>query len=88
MCRLDDCFEEPVGLFDLVPVEEICLAQLELVQAVRLYDWYTEYICRREKPASSGGPLVRDRRSFDWYFDVEDLGVGLDGRSVGKDICV
>lgn len=88
MCSLDDCFEEVVGFFDFVPVEEVCLAQLELVQAVRLDDWYTEDIRGREKPASPGGSLVRDWGSFDWDFDVEDLDVGLDGRPVGKDVGV
>lgn len=88
MCGLDDCFEEPVGLFDFVPVEEVCLAELELFQAVCLDNRYPEDIGGCKKPAPPGGSLVRNWGALDWDLDVEDLDVGLDSRPVGKDVSV
>lgn len=71
--RLHNLLEEPVGLFELVPVEEVCLGQLKRLQVVALHQRHAENVCRGEQPAAPAGPLVGDGISFKGNVHVEDL---------------
>lgn len=69
----DNLLEEPICFLDLVPIENICLAELEVFQLVGFDQRQTEDIGRRKDPAASGGPLVGDGCAFYRYSQVKDM---------------
>lgn len=71
--RLDNLLEEPVGLFELVPVEEVGLGQLKRRQVVTLHEGHAEDVCRGKEPATPTRPLVGDGIAFKRNLDVEDV---------------
>ena len=52
-CRFKNVLEEVVCFLHLVPVEEICLRQLEAIEFILLHDGNAEHVRGREEPASS-----------------------------------
>lgn len=72
---INDVFKHPVRLLQLIPVEEVLLAQFELFQIVLLHNRNAEDIGRGEEPAAAGRTLVCDWGAFEGNLDVEGLGV-------------
>lgn len=85
--RRDDLLEEEVRLLNLVPVEQVRLAKLEVGQVIAVHEWDAEDVGGCEEPAATGGALVRDRLAFKGDSDVEDLGVGAEGGLVPQEGC-
>lgn len=86
--RLDDLLQEPVCLLDLVPVEEVGLAELQLGHVVFPHQRYAEDIGRREDPAPARRALVGDGAALQRDPDVEHLGIGPQSGLVGEDLQV
>jgi hypothetical protein len=74
--------QEVVGLFYLVPEEEVRLTEFEALDVVLLLDRDSEHIRGSEDPTSSTAALVRHRRAFEGNRQVEVLAVMQNGRGL------
>ena len=83
--RLDDGLEEVVCLFDLVPVEQPRLAELELLEVVLAHHGDAEDVEDGEQPAAAGFVLLCHGGPLEWDLDVEDLRVCNLGGARGED---
>lgn len=61
---VDDIVQEVVGSFDLVPVEQVRLGELELVQIVLLDEGNADAVQCSKQPATAGTLLIRQRFAF------------------------
>jgi hypothetical protein len=52
VCSVDDLFEEPVGLLQLVPEEEVGLTELKTRQIMFLHNSHSEDVGSSKDPAS------------------------------------
>ncbi|KAI6775370.1 hypothetical protein HG530_002128 [Fusarium avenaceum] len=50
---VNDLFQEPVGLLELVPVEEILLRELKTLKVISFHESDSEDICGRKEPAAA-----------------------------------
>lgn len=87
MGSTDDLLEEPIRFLDLVPIKEIRLTELEVLQLIGFDQWNTENVCRCEEPATSGRPLVRDWSAFHWHGEIKDVLVPVEGVIVDEYVC-
>ena len=67
----EDLLEEPVGLLELVPKEEIGLGKLEGVELVLLHQGHPKHVGRGEQPAPPARPLVGDGASLEGDLHIE-----------------
>ena len=64
LVQLDNVVEEVVCPLDLIPEEEVGLAELELLEVVGLHEGDPHGVEAREEPTTSGLFLIRQRFDF------------------------
>lgn len=85
---IDDGLEKVIRLFNLVPVEEVGLAELKGLDVVLLLDGDAKDVAGGEDPAAAGAALVGDGGALVGDGGVEGVGVaeghgGFDEDGVG-----
>ena len=70
---IQNALEKVVGLLELVPEEQIGLAELKFLEFVSLHDGNAEHIGGSKKPATARASLVGDWGAFEGDAEVEDL---------------
>lgn len=76
--------QHPVGFLKLVPIKQVLLAELKLLQIMLLHDRNAKDVGCGEKPATAGRALVRNWVAFEGNLDVESLVIGESGRSLDE----
>lgn len=78
--------QKPVGFLQLIPKENVCLAQLKTRQIVFFHYGHAEDIGGCKDPASPRSTLICDWSAFEGNLDIEHLLIGLESTGLINDI--